>query len=134
MSTLPQALLKCVLGASFLQWPAFQINAAEKFNVIVNGEPIAVYRTADLETASKEASAAHKAVAWIASSPKVLDGKGTISQTTPRGATLHALFALRHRTVLVFMDAYEENHKVPRFIDEALHTPDPHILRRQSYF
>jgi len=24
------------------------------------------------------------------------------------------------------MDAYEEHHKCPDFIDQALHTPDPH--------
>jgi hypothetical protein len=39
---------------------------------------------------------------------------------------LHAFLALHSKTVLVFMDAYEENHKVLPLVDEALHTPDPH--------
>jgi hypothetical protein len=31
---------------------------------------------------------------------------------------------LRSRTVLVFEDAFEENHKVLPLVDAALHTPD----------
>ena len=33
---------------------------------------------------------------------------------------------MRDKTVLVFEDAYEENHKVLKLVDDALHTPDPH--------
>src|SRR6266853_2520218 len=91
----------------------FSINAhaAEKVTVRINNQTISAYRTVDLEEAKKEAGAAHKAIAWIASSPKLLDGRGTISMTNSRGATLHAFLALHGKTVLVFMDAYEENHK-----------------------
>jgi hypothetical protein len=100
--------------------------AADKFSITVNGQRVTAFRTGDLESAKKEAMAAHKPIAWIASTFKFLDGRGTISQPSNRGATLHELFALRDRTVIVFMDAYEENHKVVQFIDDALHTPDPH--------
>jgi len=99
---------------------------ADKITLTINRQPVSAYRTADLEAAKAEAAAAHKPIAWIASSPKLLDGHGTISLQNSRGATLHALLALHERTVLVFMDAYEENHKVPQIIDDALHTPDPH--------
>ena len=100
--------------------------AAEKIAVRINNQLISAYRTVDLESAKKDAKAGHKPIAWIASSPKVLDGHGSITQTNSRGATLHAFYALRDRAVLVFMDAYEENHKVVQFVDDALHTPDPH--------
>jgi hypothetical protein len=100
--------------------------AAEKISVRINNQLISAYRTSDLESAKQEAVSSRKPIAWIASAPKLLDGRGTISQTNSRGATLHAVFALRARAVLVFMDAYEENHKSPGFIDYALHHPDPH--------
>jgi hypothetical protein len=100
--------------------------AAEKISVRINNQLISAYRTSDLESAKQEAVSSRKPIAWIASAPKLLDGRGTISQTNSRGATLHAVFALRARAVLVFMDAYEENHKSQGFIDYALHHPDPH--------
>jgi hypothetical protein len=100
--------------------------AAEKISVRINNQLISAYRTSDLELAKQEAVSSRNPIAWIASAPKLLDGRGTISQTNSRGATLHAVFALRARAVLVFMDAYEENHKSPGFIDYALHHPDPH--------
>ena len=100
--------------------------AADKLSIRINNQLISAYRTSDLEVAKQDATAAHKPIAWIASAPKLLDGHGNISQTNSRGATLHELFALRDRAVLVFMDAYEQNHKVPDFIDYALHHPDPH--------
>jgi hypothetical protein len=102
------------------------VKAADKVSITINGHVISAYRTVDLDSAKKEAAAAKKPIAWIASSPTLLDGKGNISQSSSRGATLHAFYALRDRAVLVFMDAYEENHKVLPLVDEALHTPDPH--------
>ena len=105
---------------------AISLQAAEKVTVQINNQTISAYRTVDLDVAKKEASAAHKPIAWIASSPKLLDGHGSISLENSRGATLHAFLALHTRTILVFMDAYEENHKVLPIVDEALHTPDPH--------
>ena len=109
-----------------LIWTGWTVQAADKISIRINNQLISAYRTSDLELAKKDAAAAHKPIAWIASATKVLDGRGNISQTNPRGATLHALFALRNRAVLVFMDAYEENHSCPGFIDYALHHPDPH--------
>jgi hypothetical protein len=103
-----------------------QVVAADKVTVIINKQTISAYRTADLEAAKKEALAAKKPIAWIASSPTLLDGKGTISLPNSRGATLHAFSMLRDKAILVFMDAYEENHKVLKLVDEALHTPDAH--------
>jgi hypothetical protein len=102
------------------------VNAADKMTITINKQTISAYRTVDLESAKKEAKAAHKPIAWIATSPKVLDGRGTIALTNSRGATLHAFYALRDKTVLVYEDAYEENHKVLPLVDAALHTPDPH--------
>jgi hypothetical protein len=102
------------------------LHAADKVTVTIGKQTISAYRTADLEDAKKEAAAAHKPIAWVASSPTVLDGRGTISQTSGRGATLHAFLALHERTILVFEDAYAENHKVLPLVDTALHTPNPH--------
>jgi hypothetical protein len=100
--------------------------AAEKIIVKTNQQTISAYRTADLEEAKKEAVAAHKPIAWIASAPKVLDGKGTLTLNNGRGATLHAFAFFDKKAVIVFMDAYEENHKVLELVDTALHTPEPH--------
>lgn len=111
---------------TFLALSSICADAADKVTVTINKQTISAYRTADLEAAKKEAIAAKKPIAWIASSPKLLDGTGTISGNSSRSATLHALFALRSSCVLVFMDAYEENHKVLQFVDDALHTPNPH--------
>jgi hypothetical protein len=116
------ALISLLAGAVL----PFQVQAVEKISIRINNQLISAYRTGDLDAAKQEAATAHRPIAWIASAPKLLDGHGNISQTTSRGATLHAFFALRDRAVLVFMDAYEENHKVPEFIDYALHNPDPH--------
>src|SRR5260221_13620025 len=116
------------LGALIAVLALTQLNAeaAEKVSVRINNQLISAYRTSDLESAKQEAINSHKPIGWIASASKLLDGRGSISQTNSRGATLHALYALRTRAVLVFMDAYEENHKSPDFIDYALHHPDPH--------
>ena len=100
--------------------------AADRVTVTINNQTVSTYRTADLEAAKQEAIAAKKPIAWIASSFTLLDGRGSITQTNSRGATLHALYALRGSCVLVFMDAYGENHKVLQLVDDALHTPDPH--------
>ena len=100
--------------------------AADQIVVTINHQTISLYRTADLETAKQQAIADGKPIAWIASAPKLLDGRGTISLENSRGATLHAIYALRERAVLVFEDAYVENHKILPLVDEALHTPDPH--------
>lgn len=105
---------------------SFRSHAADKLTVTINKQTISAYRTVDLESAKKEAAAAHKPIAWIATSPTVLDGRGTITLTNGRGATLHAFYALRDKAVLVYMDAFEENHKVLPLVDDALHTPDPH--------
>ncbi len=113
-------------GVILLTIVCLNANAAEKLTIKIGGQTISAYRTSDLESAKKDASAAHKPIAWIASAPKLLDGEGTISLPNSRGATLHAFFSLRDRAVLVFMDAYEENHKVLKLVDDALHTPDPH--------
>ena len=105
---------------------AFQATAADKVAVTINQQTISAYRTVDLEAAKKEAAVAKKPIAWIASSPKLLDGTGTIQGNGSKGATLHAFYALRTSCVLVFMDAHEENHKVLQLVDDALHTLDPH--------
>jgi hypothetical protein len=100
--------------------------ASDKVTITINQHPISAYRTVDLDSAKKDAVAAHKPIAWIAASPKALDGEGNISQESSRGATLHAFYALRDKAILVFEDAYEENHKVLKLVDDALHTPNPH--------
>ncbi len=105
---------------------SFRSHADDKLTVTINKQTISAYRTVDLESAKKEAAVAHKPIAWIATSPMVLDGRGTITLATGRGATLHAFYALRDKAVLVYEDAFAENHKVPSLMDDALHTPDPH--------
>jgi hypothetical protein len=116
----------CLALATILALVSLCSDAADKVTVTINKQTISAYRTADLEAAKKEAAADKKPIAWIASSPKLLDGTGTISGNGSKGATLHALYALRSSCVLVFMDAFEENHKVLQLVDDALHTPDPH--------
>ena len=101
-------------------------NAPDKLTMVINSQTVTAWRTGQLKDAKKQALAEHKPIAWIASSSKLLDGIGTISEEDSRGATLHALYALRDRTVLVFEDAYVENHKVLALVDTALHTPNPH--------
>jgi hypothetical protein len=64
-------------------------------NVRIGNYAISAWRTADLESAKNEAASEHKPIAWIASDPKFLDGTGKISTDGSRGATLHALYALR---------------------------------------
>lgn len=100
--------------------------AADKIVLHIGNAAISAYRTEDLESAKKDAAAAHKPIAWIASASKILGETGTIARTDGRGATFHAFYALRTRTILVFEDAYDENHKVLPLVDKALHTPDPH--------
>jgi hypothetical protein len=117
-------LVQLLLGIILLA--AGPAGAADKLTLRINNQSIFLWRTADLEEAKKAAAAAHKPIAWIASATKLLDGRGTISAESARGATLHALYAYRDQTVLVFEDAYEENHKVLPLVDDALHTPDPH--------
>lgn len=104
------------------------VKAAERLIVKTNQQTISAYRTADLEEAKKEAIAAHKPIAWISSAPKVLDGKGTLTLNNGRGATLHAFAFFDKKAVIVFMDAYEENHRVLELVDTALHTPNPHYM------
>src|SRR5690349_3394508 len=100
--------------------------AADKIVLHIGNATISAYRTSDLESAKQEAATAHKPIAWIASSAKIIGEAGTISNEGSGGATFHAFYALRTRTILVFEDAYAENHKVLPLVDQALHTPDPH--------
>ena len=99
--------------------------ATDKFNLRLNNQTIVMWCTADLE-AAKNAADALKRIAWGSSATKILNGRSTISADTSRSAALHALYAYRSQTVLIFEDAYQENHKVLPLVEEALHTPDPH--------
>jgi hypothetical protein len=96
--------------------------AADKVTVRIGSYTISAWRTADLESAKKEAATEHKPIAWVASSPEYLDGTGKISSDGSRGATLHDLYALRDDTVLVFEDGFAENHKVLQLVDDAIHS------------
>ena len=81
----------CWLGwFAVLSLLAPTLQCAEKLSVRVNNQSISFYPTSDLESAKKEAASAHKPIAWIASATKLLDGRGSITQTNSRGATLHA--------------------------------------------
>lgn len=118
--------LHCLAWTVLLAFASVNALAADKLTVRINNQTITAWRTIDLESAKKEAIAAHKPIAWIASDPKLLDGSGTITHHGSQAATLHAFVALKDRTVLVFEDAYAENHKVLKIVDVALHTPNPH--------
>ena len=105
---------------------AYDPNAPGKLTIVINGQTINAWRTGQLKNAEQEASAEHKPIAWVASSAQYLDGMGQISTDGSRGASLHALYALRNRAVLVFEDGDTENHKVMPLVDDAIHTPNPH--------
>ena len=100
--------------------------AANKLTVTINQQTISAWRTADLESAKQEALAAHKPIAWIAASPDFLHGPGEMANRGSGNATWHAFYILRDKAILVFEDAYAENHKVLPLVDRALHTPNPH--------
>jgi hypothetical protein len=116
------------IGVLLLAFVSLAAGAADRLVIQIGNQTISAWRTVDLDSAKKEAAAAHKPIAWIASAPKVLNGRGTISEKSPRGATLHDFYALRDRAILVFEDAYVENHKVLPLVDAALHTPNPHYM------
>ena len=97
--------------------------AGDKWMVQINGQTISAWRTADLDSAKQQAAKEHKPIAWIASSPDLLND-GRISSNGSRGATLHAFYALRSDTVLVFEDGFAENHKVLPLVDNAMRTKD----------
>lgn len=129
-----KARISCLIAWVFLIAASLNVQSADKWTVQINGQTISAWRTVDLESAKKEAAAQHKPIAWIASAPQVLDGRGTIDRPTQRGATLHEFYAFRDRTVLVFEDAYKENHQVLSIVDAALHTPDPHYVPPKVIF
>jgi hypothetical protein len=108
--------------------------AADKVCLHIANATIYAWRTADLESAKKEAISAHKPIAWIASSTKILGETGTISRADGRGATFHAFYSLRNRAVLVFEDAFTENHHVLPLVDAALHSPDRHYTPPKVIF
>ena len=114
------ALTSLLLAATFAATPSVTQE------IVVNRQRVSFWRTAELDDAKKEAAATHKPIAWIASAAQFLDGRGIISGKSSRAATAHALFALRDRAVIVYEDAYAENHKVLPLVDAALHTPNPH--------
>jgi hypothetical protein len=100
-----------LIGMSLLIFAVCDTNAAEKLTVWINSQPISAWRAADFESAEKEAAAQHKPIAWVGSELSLLEGPGKISTNGGRGATLHALYALRGQTILVFEDAPTENHE-----------------------
>jgi hypothetical protein len=99
------------------------VHAGDKLTVQIRGQTISAWRTVDLESAKQEAAKEHKPIAWIASSPDSLKD-GRITSDGSRGATLHAFYALRSQTVLVFEDGFAENHRVLSLVDDAIHTKD----------
>jgi len=123
----------CLTLGLLLPWFSLPARAADMVSVQIGGVTISAYRTADLDSAKNEA-AAHKPIAWIASATKILSETGTIARPDGRGATFHAFYALRNRAVLVFEDAFEENHKVLPLVDAALHTPNPHYTPPKVIF
>jgi hypothetical protein len=108
--------------------------AADKVCLQIANATIYAWRTADLESAKKEAITEHKPIAWIASATKILGETGTIARADGRGATFHAFYSLRNRAVLVFEDAFTENHQVLPLVDAALHTPYPHYTPPKVIF
>ena len=113
---------------TWLLWLALTpaVDAADQVELKMGAKTIRAWHIADVEAAQKEARESNRAIAWIASSPKVLEDNCSIALASGRGATQHAFFALADKAVLVFQDAYAENHQGPKIVDEALHTPDPH--------
>jgi hypothetical protein len=129
-----QMLRIAIMDKKIYRLLPLNISAADKITITINGKTISAFRTADLESAKKEAAVAHRPIAWIASDPQLLDSNGAITLENSRGATLHAFYALRDKAVLVFEDAYAENHNVLQLVDDALHTPDPHYTPPKVIF
>ena len=98
-------------------------NAADKIADWINGQTVTVWRTGQFKDAEKQAFAEHKPIGWIISDHHYLDNIGTISDHGSGGATVHALYALRDRTVLVFQDPFTKGETVLRVVDEAAHAP-----------
>ena len=127
-----------LIFAAFLIFAVVNANAADKLAIRIGNQTISYWRTADLDAAKKEAAAEHKPIAWIASDPKYLNSSLKISSTGSGGATLHAFYALRSRTVLIFEDGFAGNHKVLQIVDDAVHTtngqPDHHPIGPKVIF
>jgi hypothetical protein len=55
-----------------------------------------------------------------------MNGPGEMTERGSGNATLYAFYILKDKAILVFEDAYAENHRVLPLVDKALHTPNPH--------
>ncbi|HVU07166.1 MAG TPA: hypothetical protein VHG89_01335 [Verrucomicrobiae bacterium] len=121
-----KATCRCFVLISLSAFFFLNASAGDKVTVRINNQTVSVWRVADLDSAKKEAAAERKPIAWVASDLQYLDGTGQISTSGSRGATLHALYALRNRTIMVFEDGPTENHKVLQFVDDAIHKPKQH--------
>jgi hypothetical protein len=102
------------------------VSAAEKLAGTINKRPISCYRIVDKEAAMAEAKAANKPIMWIASKPEYISPAISMKGSGMGNATVHALAAFAERTVIIFHDAFNENHQGPPLVDHALHNPNPH--------
>jgi hypothetical protein len=82
------------------------------------------YRLTELSQAQAEARQDGKPLAFIATKLSLLQENELVTGTGGAAASIHAFEALKNAAVIVFTDAYTENHTQPSLVDIALHPPD----------
>ncbi len=98
--------------------------AAKREKIRKLGRLAAGYRLSELKEAQAEARAEGKPLAFLATKRSLLQEDGNMLGDSGIDAGIHAYEAFKNTTVLVFTDAFTENHTQPRIVDAALHPPD----------
>jgi len=98
--------------------------AAKQEKIRKLGRLGAGYRLSELKEAQAEARAEGKPLAFLATKLSLLQEDGDMLGNNGIDAGIHAYEAFKNTTVLVFTDAYTENHTQPGIVDAALHPPD----------
>jgi hypothetical protein len=98
--------------------------AAKQEKIRKLGRLGAGYRLTELSQAQTEARQDGKPLAFIATKLSLLQENEPITGTGGAAASIHDFEALKNAAVIVFTDAYAENHTQPSLVDIALHPPD----------
>jgi hypothetical protein len=98
--------------------------AAKQEKIRKLGRLGAGYRLTELAQAQAEARQDGKPLAFLATKLSLLQESEPITGTGGGAASIHAFEAFKNAAVIVFTDAYTENHTQPSLVDIALHPPD----------
>jgi len=98
--------------------------AAKREKIRKLGRLGAGYRLTELSQAQAEARQDGKPLAFLATKLSLLQENEPITGTGGVAASIHAFEAFKCAAVIVFTDAYTENHMQPSLVDIALHPPD----------